>query len=57
MRSTKAMKRTNIYLTDAEHKAIMKEAKRLGITAAEVVRRVLDQWIEAYGKSVNTKGM
>jgi hypothetical protein len=37
------MKRTNIYLTDNEHKAVAKEAKKLSLSKAEVIRRSIDE--------------
>jgi hypothetical protein len=40
------MVRTNIYLTARQHKAIAKEAKRLSLTAAEVLRRIVDEWLD-----------
>lgn len=38
--------RTNIYLTVPEKKALDKEAELLGISFAELVRRVLDEHIK-----------
>lgn len=38
--------RTNIYLTDVEQKYLRKSAKQTGITVAELIRRILDAWIE-----------
>ena len=39
------MKRTQIYLTDKEHDYLKKEAEILGISKAELIRRVLDSHI------------
>ena len=38
--------RTNIYLTDSEQVYLRKAAKKIGITVAELIRRILDGWIE-----------
>ena len=38
--------RTNIYITTPEKKALEKESKLLGISFAELVRRVLDEHIK-----------
>ena len=38
--------RTNIYITTPEKKALEKEAKILGISFAELVRRILDEHIK-----------
>lgn len=37
------MRRTNIYLTDEEHRRLMIVAGEEGITMAEAVRRILDK--------------
>lgn len=47
--STMTYTRTNIYLTVPEKKALEKEANQLGITFAELVRRVLDEHIKKAG--------
>jgi len=41
--------RTNIYITTPEKKALEKEAKLLGISFAELVRRILDEHIKKAG--------
>jgi hypothetical protein len=38
--------RTNIYITTPEKKALEKESKLLGISFAELVRRILDEHIK-----------
>lgn len=42
----RALIRTNIYLTARQHAALAKEAKRLNISSAELLRRVIDGWLE-----------
>lgn len=37
------MIRTNIYLSSWQHKAVVKEAKKLGVTASEVIRDLIDE--------------
>jgi hypothetical protein len=37
------MIRTNIYLSGPQHKAVKKEAKKRGISAAEVIRDLVDE--------------
>ncbi len=45
------MKRTNIYLTERQSKELGKVAKRLGIPTAELIRRILDEWMKKQGVS------
>ncbi|HVB58830.1 MAG TPA: ribbon-helix-helix domain-containing protein [Candidatus Acidoferrales bacterium] len=45
-----AYTRTNIYLTQPEMKALEKESKALGISMAELIRRILDKHIAQQGK-------
>lgn len=40
------MHRTNIYLTERQEKMLQKEATKLGISMAELIRRVLDTYLE-----------
>jgi hypothetical protein len=40
------MIRTNIYLSKPQKLALEKKAKRLGITFAEMIRRILDKALE-----------
>jgi|TARA_Y100000310_G_scaffold344170_1_gene455506 hypothetical protein len=42
------MKRTNIYLTKLQHKTVTKEAKKRGITVAELIRRLIDLGLGEY---------
>jgi len=42
------MKRTQIYLTEEEHKAIKAIAKRRGRTQSEVIRTAVDQYVEQH---------
>lgn len=37
------MKRTNIYLGSSQHKAVAKEAKKLGVSASGVIRGLIDE--------------
>ena len=39
------MNRTQIYLTDKEQEYLEKEAEDLGISKAELIRRILDRHI------------
>lgn len=40
------MKRTNIYLTDRQVKELKEIADKLGLSTAELIRRVLDLYLE-----------
>ncbi len=40
------MKRTNIYLTGHQVKALGKLARQIGITTSELIRRILDEWLK-----------
>jgi ATP-dependent Zn protease len=40
------MKRTNIYLTVAQSKAFKEISEKTGYSMAEMIRRILDEWIE-----------
>jgi predicted DNA binding CopG/RHH family protein len=40
------VKRTNIYLTDRQMKALQKKAAKIGVSIAELVRRILDEHID-----------
>jgi metal-responsive CopG/Arc/MetJ family transcriptional regulator len=42
------MKRTQIYLTEEEHKAIKAIAKRRGRTQSEVIRKAVDDYVEQH---------
>jgi hypothetical protein len=46
------MRRTSIFLTERQLKAFSKEAAKLGIATAELIRRVLDKHLQ----EVNGKG-
>jgi Ribbon-helix-helix protein, copG family len=50
MRPKLNVKRTNIYLTENQAKQFRKFSKEKGITASELIRRVLDQWLEKQSK-------
>jgi hypothetical protein len=40
------MDQISIAFTSRQHKALAAEAKRLGISIAELVRRILDQYLD-----------
>jgi predicted DNA-binding protein len=42
----KLMQRTNIYLTKNQMKRFKALSKKKGVSVAELIRRVLDQWLE-----------
>jgi hypothetical protein len=50
MRPKLNVKRTNIYLTENQAKQFRKLSKEKSITASELIRRVLDQWLEKQSK-------
>jgi hypothetical protein len=41
------MKRKDIYLSEVQIKLLAKEAKVLGISLSELIRRILDWYIES----------
>jgi hypothetical protein len=40
------MHRTNIYLTERQMMELKKEAKKTGITLAELIRRIFDRHLD-----------
>jgi hypothetical protein len=42
------MTRTNIYLTEIQMKKFKAIAKKAGYPVAEIIRRVMDEWLENY---------
>lgn len=44
------MHRTNIYLTERQRKTFAAQAGKLGISVAELIRRILDKHIEQGSK-------
>ena len=46
------LRRTNIYLTENETKQLSLIAKQKGISVAELIRRILDDWLEKSEKKV-----
>lgn len=46
------MKRTQIYLTEKEQEYLKKEAKEIGISKAELIRRILDDYLKKKIKNV-----
>ena len=47
------MKRKDFYLTEPQIKAMEIEAKRLGITVAELLRRIIDLYFEKKSDDVH----
>lgn len=43
------MKRTTVFLTDPQMKALQAEAKRTGLTVAELIRRAVDAYLPRKG--------
>jgi hypothetical protein len=48
----KLMRRTNIYLTENQMKRFKTLSKEKGVSVAELIRRVLDEWLEKYSKKL-----
>lgn len=46
MRPKLNVKRTNIYLGENQAEQLRKLSDKKGITVSELIRRVLDQWLE-----------
>jgi len=42
----KLMNRTNIYLSDRQVKTFKELSKKKGLTVAELIRRILDEWLD-----------
>ena len=40
------MKRTNLYLTENQHKEVSNEAKERGINFSEMFRKIVDYYLE-----------
>jgi len=40
------MKRTNIYLSDVQHKKLKAMSKKTGIKLSEIVRRMIDEGLK-----------
>ena len=45
------MERTQIYLTKNEKKEIKKEANEIGISKSELIRRIIDLYIDEKNKN------
>jgi hypothetical protein len=45
------MNRTQIYLTDKEQEYLEKESQSIGISKAELIRRILDDYISEEQKN------
>jgi hypothetical protein len=44
------MERVNLYLTEKQKKQIQRDADKLGISFAEMLRRIIDKYYEAWLK-------
>jgi tRNA A37 N6-isopentenylltransferase MiaA len=44
------MKRTNIHLTKRQRRWLRSKSKQIGITSAELLRRVLDEYIARHAR-------
>ena len=44
--SKKKMRRTEMYLTEKQHKAVYKEAEEREITFSEMTRKIIDHYLE-----------
>jgi len=44
--SKKRMRRTEMYLTEKQHKAVFKEAEDRGINFSEMFRKIVDYYLE-----------
>jgi len=42
----KKMRRTDLYLTEKQHKAVIKEAEDRGINFSEMFRKIVDYYLE-----------
>ena len=42
----KKMKRTNLYLTENQHKEVSREAEERGINFSEMFRKIVDYYLE-----------
>ena len=51
------MRRTQIYLTDEERRALKAIARRLGKTQSELIRNAVDRYIERYQSKQRTELM
>lgn len=40
------MKRTNLYLTEKQHKEVSNEAEERGINFSEMFRKIIDNYLE-----------
>jgi len=49
------MKRTAIFFTDQQMKSIKALSKKTGLTASELIRRALDQFLQEKSKEINDK--
>jgi len=42
----KKMRRTEMYLTEKQHKEVLKEAEERGISFSEMFRKIVDNYLE-----------
>jgi predicted DNA-binding ribbon-helix-helix protein len=47
------LRRTNIYLTENETKQLVLIAKQKELSMAELIRRILDDWLEKHERKAN----
>ena len=48
-----AMRRTNIYLGDVQHKRLKVMGKKMGLKVSEIIRRMIDEGLKRYEKTAN----
>jgi len=46
------MRRTNIYLGDAQHKRLKVIGKKMGLKVSEIIRRMIDEGLKRYERTV-----
>jgi len=46
------MKRTNIYLSDIQHKKLKVMAKKMGLKVSEIIRRMVDEELKKYERTL-----
>lgn len=42
------LKRTNLNITELEHEFLQKDSEEKGLSMSELIRRILDEYIEKY---------
>jgi predicted DNA-binding protein len=46
-----AMRRTNIYLGDGQHKRLKAIGKKTGLKVSEIIRRMIDEGLKRYERT------